>query len=79
MIGSTVTANPDVSTNEWHTIEAFYENGKQTVLLDGNAVLTNANPSTPVENYGQDSEFRIGASNTAIVDFYIRKVEMSVD
>lgn len=74
---STVTSRNDVSLNAWHTIEIRYENGKQTTILDGTNVLTNADPSNSVSLWGAYSYITFTQSNTNALDFYIRKVEFA--
>lgn len=74
---ATVTSRIDVSLNAWHTIEIRYENGKQTTILDGTSVLTNADPSNATSLWGAYSYITFTQSNTNALDFYIRKVEFA--
>lgn len=78
MQGSTVTASPDCSLNNWHTLVVDCDTTGQTVKLDGVTVLNNASISG-AGTYGSHTAYRILQSASNAVDLYIRRIELTVD
>ena len=47
----TVSNQNSFAMNEWHTLVATFENGKQTIVVDETTIVTNANPATQYTTY----------------------------
>ncbi len=64
-----------ITTNAWHTLEITSENGKYTVTLDGNAIISNSNLA---DKYGTYSGLYMPTSKNGAIDYYIRRIEYRV-
>lgn len=72
-----VAKGESVSLNEWHTLDIVFANGKQTVTLDGNEVITNATPTSGKSNYIADTGVGFSSNQTAETNVYYRNITYS--
>lgn len=63
--------NKDLSLNTWHDVEVVNKNGKQTIKIDGEVIVENANPSTQYTTANKLYIF----GNTASFDVFLDNIE----
>jgi hypothetical protein len=73
---SSLTWGPEVSLNEWHTVEITIENNKQKITMDDSVIIENANLGS---SYVTSNRINFALSDSNVVDIYIKSIEYTTD